>query len=96
MAAQLGPIVNGIIVGNFISSHAMATVSACMPLSQITYALAVFLIPNSYALSIFLSSAEELRALVYDYLIVFVWRVPLYLMFFTWRTLIALTVLPKS
>lgn len=130
MAAQLGTIINGIIVGNFISSHAMAAVSACMPLNQITYGLAVLisigssgliavaagkrdndganyifttvvtvsvfagmllallLIPNAYALSIFLSSAEDLRALVYEYLIVFVWRVPLYLMFFTWQTLI--------
>jgi len=130
MAAQLGTIINGIIVGNFINSHAMAAVSACMPLNQITYALAVLismgssgliaiaagkrnndganyifttvvtisvfigvlwallLIPNSYALSIFLSSAEDLRALVHEYLIVFVWRVPLYLMFFTWQTLI--------
>jgi len=129
MAAQLGTIINGIIVGNFISSHAMAAVSACIPLNQITYALAVLismgssgliaiaagkrdndganyifstvvtvsvlvgvlwavlLIPNSYALSIFLSSAEDLRALVHEYLIVFVWRVPLYLMFFTWQTL---------
>jgi len=130
MAAQLGTIINGIIVGNFISSHAMAAVSACIPLNQITYALAVLismgssgliaiaagkrdndganyifstvvtvsvlvgviwavlLIPNSYALSIFLSSAEDLRALVHEYLIIFVWRVPLYLMFFTWQTLI--------
>lgn len=36
----------------------------------------------------FLSSAEDLRALICDYLIVFVWRVSLYLMFFTWETLI--------
>ena len=130
MAAQLGTIINGIIVGNFISSHAMAAVSACIPLNQITYALAVLisigasgliaiaagkrdndeanyifttvvaisvfvgilwaviLIPNCYALSIFLSSAEDLRTLVQEYLLVFVWRVPLYLMFFTWQTLI--------
>lgn len=130
MAAQLGTIINGIIVGNFISSHAMAAVSACIPLNQITYALAVLismgssgliaiaagkrdndganyifstvvtvsvffgvlwaiiLIPNSYALAIFLSSAEDLRALIHEYLIIFVWRVPLYLMFFTWQTLI--------
>ena len=130
MAAQLGTIINGIIVGNFINSHAMAAVSACMPINQVTYALAVLismgssgliaiaagkrdndganyifstvvavsvfvgilwaliLIPNSHALSIFLSSAEELRDLVHEYLIIFVWRVPLYLMFFTWQTLI--------
>ena len=130
MAAQLGTIINGIIVGNFINPHAMAAVSACIPLNQVTYALAVLismgssgliaiaagkrdndganyifttvvavsvfigiiwavlLIPNSYALSIFLSSAEDLRALIQEYLIVFVWRVPLYLMFFTWQTLI--------
>lgn len=130
MAVQLGTIINGIIVGNFISSHAMAAVSACIPLNQITYGLAVlvsmgssgliaiaagkrdndeanyifttvatvsvffgmlwalFLIPNSYALSIFLSSAEDLRALIHEYLIIFVWRVPLNLMFFTWQTLI--------
>ena len=130
MAAQLGTIINGIIVGNFISPHAMAAVSACIPLNQVTYALAVLisigssgliaiaagkrdneganyifttvvtvsvfvgmlwallLIPNSYALSIFLSSAEDLRDLVHEYLIIFVWRVPLYLMFFTWQTLI--------
>ena len=130
MAAQLGTIINGIIVGNFISPHAMAAVSACIPINQITYALAVLismgssgliaiaagkrdkdganyifttvvavsvffgmlwailLVPNSHALSIFLSSAEDLRALVHEYLIIFVWRVPLYLMFFTWQTLI--------
>lgn len=130
MAAQPGTIINGIIVGNFISSHAMAAVSACIPLNQVTYALAVLisigssgliaiaagkrdndganyifttvvtvsvfvgviwaliLIPNSYALSIFLSSAEDLRVLIHEYLIIFVWRVPLYLMFFTWQTLI--------
>ncbi len=35
-----------------------------------------------------MSSAEDLRALVHEYLIIFVWRVPLYLMFFTWQTLI--------
>ena len=130
MAAQLGTIINGIVVGNFISPHAMAAVSACVPLNQVTYALAVLisigasgliaiaagkrdndganyifttvvavsvfigmlwallLIPNSYAVAIFLSSAEDLRALVHEYLIIFVWRVPLYLMFFTWQTLI--------
>lgn len=49
---------------------------------------AILLVPNSYALAIFLSSAEDLRALVHEYLTVLVWRVPLYLMFFTWQTLI--------
>ena len=130
MAAQLGTIVNGIIVGNLISPHAMAAVSACIPLNQVTYALAVLisigssgliavaagkrdndganyifttvvtvsvfvgmlwallLVPNSYAVAMFLSSAEDLRGLVHEYLTVFVWRVPLYLMFFTWQTLI--------
>lgn len=130
MAAQLGTIVNGIIVGNLISPHAMAAVSACIPLNQVTYALAVLisigssgliavaagkrdndganyifttvvtvsvfvgtlwallLVPNSYAVASFLSSAEDLRGLVHEYLTVFVWRVPLYLMFFTWQTLI--------
>ena len=130
MAAQLGTIVNGIIVGNLISPHAMAAVSACVPLNQVTYALAVLismgssgliaiaagkrdndganyifttvvaisvfvgilwallLVPNSYAAAMFLSSAEDLRGLVHEYLVVFVWRVPLYLMFFTWQTLI--------
>ena len=43
MAAQPGTIINGIIVGNFISSHAMAAVSACIPLNQVTYALAVLI-----------------------------------------------------
>ena len=42
MAAQLGTILNGIIVGNLINSQAMAAVSACLPLNQITYALAGF------------------------------------------------------
>lgn len=130
MAAQLGTIINGIIVGNLISPHAMAAISACLPLNQITYALAVLismgssgliaiaagkrdndganfifttvvavsvfvgmlwailLIPNSYALSNFLSSAEDLRELAHEYLIIIVFRVPLYLMFFTWQTLI--------
>lgn len=49
---------------------------------------AILLIPNNYALSIFLYSAENLRALVHEYLIVFVWRFPLYLMFFAWQILI--------
>ena len=130
MAAQLGTIINGIIVGNLISSHAMAAISACIPLSQITYALAVLisigssgliaiaagkrdndeanyifstvaatgvicagilaavLIPNVENLPKFLSSAENLRELMYAYLIVFVWRLPLYLMSFSWQTLI--------
>ena len=43
MASQLGTIINGIIVGNLISSHAMTAVSACMPLNQITYSLAVLI-----------------------------------------------------
>ncbi len=130
MAIQLGTIVNGIIVGNLISPHAMAAVSACLPINQITYALAVLisigssgliavaagkrdndgadyifttvvavsifggmlwallLVPNSYSAAVFLSSAEDLRGLVHEYLTVFVWRVPLDLMFFTWQTLI--------
>ena len=129
MAAQLGTIINGIIVGNLISAHAMAAISACMPLSQITYAFAVlisigssgliaiasgkrdndeanyifstvittgifsaaiwavFLIVNSSALPNFLSSAENLRGMMQEYLMVFVWRLPLYLMFFSWQTL---------
>lgn len=41
MAARLGTIINWIIVGNLISPHAMAAISACMPLSQITYDFAV-------------------------------------------------------
>lgn len=130
MAAQLGTIINGIIVGNLISPHAMAAISACIPLSQITYALAVLisigssgliaiaagkrandeanfifstvaatgaicavilgaiLIPNVETLPNFLSSAENLRSLMHAYLIVFVWRLPLYLMSFAWQTLI--------
>ena len=43
MAAQLGTIINGIIVGNLISPQAMAAISACLPLSQITYAMAVLI-----------------------------------------------------
>lgn len=130
MAAQLGTIINGIIVGNLISPQAMAAVSACVPLSQMTYAAAVlisigssgliavasgkrqndeadyifstvvttsiitaaiwatFLIANSSALPNFLSSAENLRDMVQEYLSVFIWRLPLYLMFFSWQTLI--------
>ena len=108
----------------------MAAISACMPLSQITYAMAVlvsigssgliaiasgkrdnneadytfstviligvftatiwavFLILNSFALPSFLSSAENLRGMVREYLTFFVWRLPLYLMCFSWETLI--------
>ena len=130
MASQLGTIINGIIVGNLINPQAMAAVSACVPLSQITYAAAVlisigssgliaiasgkrrndeadyifstvvttsviaaaiwatFLIANSAALPSFLSSAENLRGMVQEYLSVFIWRLPLYLMFFSWQTLI--------
>lgn len=130
VAAQLGTIINGIIVGNLINHHAMAGVSACLPLNQITYALAVLvsigssgliaiasgkgdakgadyiftsvialslifgitwglvLIPNSQILSDYLSSAAELRDMMDEYLLVFVWRTPLFLMFFSWQTLI--------
>ena len=130
MAAQLGTIINGIIVGNLISPHAMVAISACMPLSQITYAMAVlisigssgliaiasgkrdneeadyifstviamgvfsaaiwavFLILNSSVLPNFLSSAENLRSMMHEYLVVFIWRLPLYLMCFSWQTLI--------
>ena len=130
MAAQLGTIINGIIVGNLINPQAMAAISACIPLSQITYAMAVlisigssgliaiasgrrdndeadyifstviatgifsaaiwgaFLFINSSALPNFLSSAENLRAMVHEYLAVFIWRLPLYLMCFSWQTLI--------
>ena len=129
MASQLGTIVNGIIVGNLISSHAMAAISACLPLGQITYAIAVLismgsagliaiaagkrdnneanyifstvamtsifaaviwaicLVANLSALPNILSSAENLRGLIFDYLIVFVWRSPMYLMVFSWQTL---------
>jgi len=130
MAAQLGTIINGIIVGNLISPQAMAAISACLPLSQITYAMAVlisigssgliaiasgkrdnneadfifstvivtgvvssaiwatFLFINSSALPNFLSSAENLRGMVNEYLAIFIWRLPLYLMCFSWQTLI--------
>ena len=50
MAAQLGTIINGIIVGNLISPHAMAAISACLPLNQITYALAVLISMGSSGL----------------------------------------------
>ena len=129
MASQLGTIINGIIVGNLISPQAMAAVSACVPLNQITYAAAVLisigsagmiavaagkrqndeadhifstvvtisifagiiwaicLIPNSAALTKILSSAENLRPMMHEYLTVFVFRLPLYLMCFSWQTL---------
>lgn len=129
MASQLGTIINGIIVGNLISPQAMAAVSACVPLSQVTYALAtlisigsagliavaagkrqndeadyifstvvtisifagiiwaICLIPNSASLTKFLSSAEDLRPMMHEYLIIFVFRLPLYLMYFSWQTL---------
>lgn len=130
MAAQLGTIVNGIIVGNFINSRAMAAISACLPLNQITYAIAVLIsigsaaliaiasgardkskadyifstvvavsglfavilliafVPNAYEISKVLSSVEELRILMYDYLLILVWRSPLFLISFTWQTLL--------
>ena len=130
MAAQLGTIVNGIIVGNFISPSAMAAISACIPLNQITYAIAVLIsigsaaliaiasgardkfkadyifstvvtvsvfaavilldifVPNTYEISKVLSSVEELRILMYDYLLILVWRSPLFLISFTWQTLL--------
>ncbi len=130
MAAQLGTIINGIIVGNLISPQAMAAISACLPLSQITYAMAVlisigssgliaisagkrdnneadfifstvialgifsaaiwaiFLFLNNSVLPNFLSSAENLRGMVHEYLIFFIWRLPLYLMCFSWQTLV--------
>lgn len=130
MAAQLGTIVNGIIVGNFISPSAMAAISACIPLNQITYAIAVLIsigsaaliaiasgardkfkadyifstvvtvsvfvavillaifVPNTYEISKILSSVEELRILMYEYLLILVWRSPLFLISFTWQTLL--------
>ena len=130
MAAQLGTIVNGIIVGNLISPQAMAAISACLPLNQITYAMAMlisigssgliaiatgkrdtdeadyifstvaatgvffaaiwatFLFLNGAALPSFLSSAENLRGMMNEYLSIFIWRLPLYLMCFSWQTLI--------
>ena len=130
MAAQMGTIVNGIIIGNFISPSAMAAISACLPLNQITYALAVLIsigsaaliaiasgardkfkadyifttvvtvsglfavillsvfVPNAYEISKFLSSVEELRILMYEYLLFLVWRSPLFLISFTWQTLL--------
>lgn len=130
MASQLGTIVNGIIVGNFISPTAMAAISACLPLNQITYAFAVLIsigsaaliaiasgardkvkadyifstvitvsifsavvllavfVPNTYEISKILSSVEELRVLMYDYLLILVWRAPLFLISFTWQTLL--------
>ncbi len=130
MAAQLGTIVNGIIVGNFINANAMAAISACVPLNQITYATAVLIAIGSsaliavaagsrdkakadyifsvvVALSIFfalllgtifvshvyeiskiLTSVEDLRILMYEYLIIMVWRCPLFLLSFTWQTLL--------
>lgn len=59
MAAQLGTIVNGIIVGNFISSRAMAAISACLPLNQITYAVAVLISIGSSALIAIASGARD-------------------------------------
>lgn len=59
MAAQLGTIVNGIIVGNFISPSAMAAISACLPLNQITYALAVLISIGSAALIAIASGARD-------------------------------------
>ena len=130
MAGQLGTIINGIIVGNFIGANAMAAVSACLPLNQITYAAAVLIsigsaaliaiasgardklkadyifstvvtisifsalilslifIPNVYEISKILSSVEDLRILMYEYLLILVWRAPLYLVSFTWQTLL--------
>ena len=67
MAAQLGTIVNGIILGNFINANAMA---------------AIF-VPNTYEISKILTSVEELRILMYEYLLILVWRCPLFLMSFT-------------
>lgn len=130
MAAQLGTIVNGIIVGNFINPSAMAAISACLPLNQITYAAAVLIsigsaaliaiasgardkakadytfstviavsiffaaiflvvfVPNAYEISKILSSVEDLRVLMYEYLLILVWRSPLFLISFTWQTLL--------
>lgn len=130
MASQLGTIINGIIVGNFISANAMAAVSACIPLNQITYALAVLIsigssaliaiasgvrdkaradyifsvvatistfigvilailfVSHTYEISKLLSSVEDLRILMYEYLLVLAWRSPLFLISFTWQTLL--------
>ena len=130
IVAQFGSIINGIIAGNLISSKAMAAISACMTLVQITYAVAVlnalgssaliaiaagardnekadyifssiiftsvfvaavsavFLIPNTYEISKFLSSVENLRVLIHDYLIVLVWRTPLILISFAWQAIL--------
>ena len=130
MAAQLGTIVNGIIVGNFINANAMAAISAYVPLNQITYATAVLIaigssaliavasgardkakadyifsavvavsiffavilgtifVTNTYEISKILTSVEDLRILMYEYLLILVWRSPLFLISFTWQTLL--------
>lgn len=130
MAAQLGTIINGIIVGNFINADAMAAISASLPLNQITYATAVLVaigssaliavasgardkakadyifsavvalsiffavifgtvfVTHTYEISKILTSVEELRILMYDYLLILVWRCPLFLISFTWQTLL--------
>ena len=130
MAAQLGTIINGIIVGNLISANAMAAISASLPLNQITYATAVLVaigssaliavasgardnakadyifsvvvalsiffavvfgiifVTNTYEISKILTSVEDLRVLMYDYLLILVWRCPLFLISFTWQTLL--------
>lgn len=59
MAAQLGTIINGIIVGNLISANAMAAISASLPLNQITYATAVLVAIGSSALIAVASGARD-------------------------------------
>ena len=49
---------------------------------------AVFLIPNTYEISKFLSSVEDLRVLAHDYLIILVWRTPLLLISFAWQAIL--------
>lgn len=49
MAGQLGTVINGIIVGNFIGANAMAAISACLPLNQIFFAVGVLISTGSTA-----------------------------------------------
>ena len=59
VAAQLGVIIDSIIVGNMIDSSAMASVSICMPLNQVSSALSLLISVGAGGLAAIASGARQ-------------------------------------
>ena len=59
MAAQLGVILDSIIVGNLIDSNAMTSVGVCMPLNQVVAAVSVIISVGAGGLIAIASGARQ-------------------------------------